>query len=458
MVHLFTCIIGMSLLLDENDISAPLRIVTNTKDALQRLTLRNDMGRVLSHALKTCPNLRTLALEDQLQYAEEELYMPPSPLPAGPFPLKHLHIRCGYTTLNMIDLIQKSPHLESFHLFYDDEALEHQFDDLFRLIYYELSELRSLRVAQSACNLFQLYPYATKEFNTPRHMSQPGLCDLVISGNHLHAASEKIDLLIRKSKMTLERLDLERHAYVEEIYNTMVSTGMAALTVLNCGPMDDRQDVLLSSVIKACPMLQKVYIPPNTVSDSVLAALGQLQRLENISLSMEGDNITAPGVKRFMTSTATLQYFEVSISKHDSVTLQELVQCVLACPSMRILYISYDQWQKKSADMTSLKESMQRSGIRKVCFSGRNQALPLLKSWTHLKELQEIVIEEAPSFLEVVDNTMISDQDMKSFVKDRPGLSLIHVQSVKKRVCRVNLNGIPTIKETLVPGLKLFPM
>ncbi|CDH54402.1 predicted protein [Lichtheimia corymbifera JMRC:FSU:9682] len=402
--------LSMSLLLDEEDMSAPLRIITNTKNTLQKLQLRNDMGKVLSHALKSCPNLRSLTLEDQIRYTEEELNTPPLVLPPGPFPLKDLRINCVYTTLNLLDLIRKSPHLESFHLTYDDETLEHFFDDLFRLIYYELPALRKLHVAHGSCKVFSSYlpssdddDYETSPHHH-RHLNnqQPGLYDLVMTGNHLHAGSEKIDLLIRKSKTTLVNLDLDRHGYVTDIYNTIASTGMTALRKLGCGPaIDGTADyALLSSVIKACPMLQDVYLPPLSVSDDVLATLGQLQHLEKLALSMEGNQLTPRGMKRFMKSTPSLQYLEVSLSKVDTVKMRGLVQYVLACPSMRTLDITYDGWHEKNADMTPLSEEMQRSGLRKVIFSGRHQSLPMLMPWvTHLKELREIVIEEPPFFL-----------------------------------------------------------
>lgn len=445
--------------------SAPLGIITNTKNTLQELKLRNDMGKVLNHALKSCPNLRSLTLEDQIRYTEEELNMPPLALPPGPFPLKHLRINCVYTTLNLLDLIRKSPHLESFHLTYDDETLEHFFDDLFRLIYYELPALRKLHVAHGSCKVFSSYsPFGDEyEATSPHHprrqqATQPGLYNLVMTGNHLHAGSEKIDLLIRKSKATLVNLDLDRHGYVTDIYNTIASTGMTALRKLGCGPaIDGTADyALLSSVIKACPMLQDVYLPPLTVSDDVLATLGQLQHLEKLALSMEGNQITARGMKRFMKRTSSLVYLEVFISKVDTVKMRALIQYVLACPSLRTLDITYDGWHEKSADMTPLSEEMQRSGLRKVIFSGRHQSLPMLMPWVaHLKELREIVIEEPPFFLD--QSALISDQAMKNFVKSWPHLSVTHVQNVTKRVCRINIDGVPTIKETVIPGLKWFP-
>lgn len=444
----------MSLLLDEEDMSAPLQIITNTKDKLQTLKLRNDMGRVLSHALKSCPNLRSLTFDDQIQYTEEELYRPPLALPPGPYPLKHLRINCGYTTLNILDLIKKSPYLESFHLIYDDATLEHQLDDLFKAIYYDLPELRSLHVAHGCSNVMQFYS-TDKDCKTSPHTSQPGLCDLVLTGNHLHAGSEKVDLLIRKSKSTLQNLDLDRHAYVTDIYNTIISTGMTSLRKLSCGPMHATDFALLSNVIKACPKLQDVYIPPNALSDVVLHALGQLKSLEKLAFSTDGNSVTTAGVKRLMSNTTTLNHLEVSLSISDSVKMRDLVLCVLACPSMRTLDISYDAWHDKSADMSLIQDAFHQSLLRKVCFAGRHQSLPMLMPWTGLKILREIVLEEPPFFLE--QSVLISDQAMKNFVKSWPRISITHVQNVKKRVCRVNIDGVPIIKEALVPGLKWFP-
>ncbi|KAI9311554.1 hypothetical protein BX666DRAFT_2031992 [Dichotomocladium elegans] len=436
-------------------------------DTLRSLRLCDSQrcDKMMSYCLNTCKKLiRFASVYTHPAETVDYLYLQPHSVQEnGRLPLLQLIVASWINDMSLTRLIQQCPELTYFALYYIHPYMV-PLKQVLQLMQSYCPRLQRLRIEKKGSNqhpqLEEMEPETELESEpqphplsgptaklldeaddlthvdgcptsltnatsgaTTRSYSKRGLIELTVKDLDAFEEDvlEEILIMCQKNSATLEALfigsNVPNMLYFRLTLSSVQFPRLKKLVLYaNLAPQ------VLNDLINACPGLEELYLPQWTLTDNEIIGLNELKHLTKLGCPM--DRVTHTGLHQLLApqQDRTLHHLDVTLNtlpnltdpSSFALTLDELLDKVLAAPTLHTVKITAKYWESLKDKKPSINENSSLKHLELVT-DGPEETIN--KGWllglARLKCLEHLTVQ-------VPSPDAWNENDMVDFVLSAP--------------------------------------